>query len=292
VLPDIQDSAGEFGIASREHLGFDLPIRGVAGDQQAALVGQACFSPGMVKSTYGTGCFALLNTGTTPVPSRHRLLSTVAYQLGGVRHYALEGSIFCAGATVQWLRDGIGLVANAAETGLLAAEADPAQPVYLVPAFAGLGAPHWDSEARALLSGLTRGTTRREIARAALESVAFQTRDLVEAMRADAEGLAGSMSATVRVDGGMSVSDWTMQSVADIVGCRVDRPAVTETTALGAAFLAGWAAGLYPDPQTFQQSWRAERSFLPASDEATRERRYLGWRTALRRAQLAEAEPA
>jgi len=281
LLPEVRDCAGEFGLAAAEHFGVAAPIRGVAGDQQAALIGQACFAPGMVKSTYGTGCFLLLNTGGAAVASRHRLLTTIAYQWKGARTYALEGAIFSAGASVQWLRDGLGIIAQAAETGALAAAADAAQRVYLVPAFTGLGAPHWNSEARAALIGLTRGTTRREIARAALESVAFQTRDLIAAMRADLPG--EGADSVIRVDGGMSASDWTMQCLADMLGARVDRPEVIETTALGAAFLAGWQAGLYPRPEEFAQSWRLERSFAPSMAPSERESRYQGWREAVAR---------
>ncbi len=252
------------------------PIRGIAGDQQAALIGQACFRPGMVKSTYGTGCFALLNTGRTAIASRHRLVTTIAYQLGGVRTYALEGSIFVAGAAVQWLRDGLGLIASAAETGALAAAADPDQAVYMVPAFVGLGAPHWDSEARALLTGMTRGTTRKELARAVLECVAYQTRDLLDAMRADLGAAWAEGDTVIRVDGGMSASDWTMQFLADILGAPVDRPACLETTALGAAYLAGMAAGLYPDPETFAATWLGERRFEPKMPEQVRAREIPG----------------
>ncbi len=266
-------------------LGAPVAIRGIAGDQQAALIGQGCFRPGMVKSTYGTGCFALLNTGSTPVASRHRLLTTIGYQLDGVRSYALEGAIFVAGAAVQWLRDGLGLIGAAAETGVLAAAADPAQPVYLVPAFVGLGAPHWDSDAQGLLTGLTRGTTRREIARAALESVGYQTRDLLDAMRADL-GAAWPADTVIRVDGGMSASDWTMQFLADILGAPVDRPAGLETTALGAAYLAGMASGVYPDPATFAAGWTAERRFAPAMPQDERARKYEGWRQAVARTLL------
>lgn len=289
MLPVVRDSAGEFGVTEAEHLGGAVAVRGIAGDQQAALIGQACFRPGMVKSTYGTGCFALLNTGTTAVTSRHQVVTTIAYQLNGVRSYALEGSIFVAGAAVQWLRDGLGLIASAAETGELAAAADPAQAVYMVPAFVGLGAPHWDSEARALLSGMTRGTTRKEIARAVLESVAYQTRDLLSAMRADfADGVgqAGAAETVIRVDGGMTASDWTMQFLADMLAAPVDRPACLETTAVGAGYLAGLAAGLYPDPETFAAGWSAERRFQPAMPEAQRDQKYRGWQDALARALL------
>jgi glycerol kinase len=283
MLPEVRDSSGIFG--TTDLFGAPIAIGGIAGDQQAALIGQACFKPGMVKSTYGTGCFALLNTGQTPIASRHRLVTTIAYQFDGVRSYALEGSIFVAGAAVQWLRDGLGLIASAAETGVLAAEADPAQRVYMVPAFVGLGAPHWDSEARALLTGMTRGTTRRELARSVLECVAYQTRDLLEAMRADL-GAEWSGDTVIRVDGGMSASDWTMQFLADILAAPVDRPTGLETTALGAAYLAGLAVGLYPDIETFAAGWTAGRRFEPAMAEAERADRYRGWQDALARTLL------
>jgi glycerol kinase len=281
----VRDSSGIFGTARSDLFGAPIAIGGIAGDQQAALIGQACFKPGMVKSTYGTGCFALLNTGRTPIASRHRLVTTIAYQFDGVRSYALEGSIFVAGAAVQWLRDGLGLIASAAETGALAAEADPAQRVYMVPAFVGLGAPHWDSEARALLTGMTRGTTRRELARSVLECVAYQTRDLLEAMRADL-GAEWSGDTVIRVDGGMSASDWTMQFLADILAAPVDRPAYLETTALGAGYLAGMAAGLYPDTATFAAGWTAERRFEPAMSDGRRAEKYRGWQDAVARTLL------
>jgi len=284
MLPEVKDCAAEFGKAAAEHLGATTPIRGIAGDQQAALIGQACFRPGMVKSTYGTGCFLLANTGPQAIESTHKLLTTIAYQLGGKRTFALEGSIFSAGATVQWLRDGLGILAAAAESGEVAAGADPRERVYLVPAFTGLGAPHWDSEARAAIFGLTRGVTRREIARAALESVGYQTRDLLDAMRADSRGLWDKEFASViRVDGGMSASDWTMQFLADILNAQVDRPEIFETTALGAGFLAGSQAGLYPDAEEFSRAWRRQVSFMPAMPEAERESRYRGWRHAVAR---------
>ena len=281
VLPDVRDCAAEFGMTEAAQLGVAVPIRGVAGDQQAATVGQGCFEPGMVKSTYGTGCFALLNTGETPVASGARLLTTIAYQLGGRRTYALEGAIFVAGAAVQWLRDGLGIISTAAEAGVLAAQADPTQEVVLVPAFTGLGAPHWDAEARAAIFGLTRGAGRAELCRAALEAVAFQTRDLVDAMRADWPG----HSATVlRVDGGMVASDWTMQFLADLLGAPVDRPAVRETTALGAAYLAGLQAGLCPAPGASGAThWRLERRFVPAMAREEAARRHAIWQDAVRR---------
>ena len=280
MLPEVRDSAGDFGATTPGLFGRAIPIRGVAGDQQAATVGQACFAPGMMKSTYGTGCFALLNTGATPVVSNNRLLTTIAYQLGGKRTYALEGAIFVAGAAVQWLRDGLGLVAEASETGALAAAADPAQDVYLVPAFVGLGAPYWDADARGAIFGLTRGTTRRELARAALECVAYQTRELIEAMRADWPGAAQTV---LRVDGGMTASDWTMQFLADILDAPVDRPKVMETTALGAAYLAGLAAGLLPEPAEFARSWSLDRRFTPQMDAVVRARKWSGWRRAVGR---------
>src|SRR3984957_7103922 len=276
MLPEVLDCAGDFGVTAAEHFGAAVRIAGVAGDQQAALIGQACFQPGMAKSTFGTGGFILLNTGAEAVASKHRLLTTIAYQWRGERAYALEGSIFSAGATVQWLRDGLGIIANASESGPLAAAADPAQRIYFVPAFTGLGAPHWNSESRGAITGLTRGATRKEIVRAALESVAFQTRDLIAAMRAD-ESANATTNSVLRIDGGMSVSDWTMQFLADMLEAPVDRPALLETTALGAAFLAGWRAGLYPGPEEFERSWRVERRFAPSMAADERESRYLGW---------------
>jgi glycerol kinase len=282
MLPEVRDSAGTFGDTEAALFGGSIAIRGIAGDQQAALIGQACFQPGMVKSTYGTGCFALLNTGRKAIVSSHRLVTTIAYQFDGVRTYALEGSIFVAGAAVQWLRDGLGLIKSAAETSALAAEADPAQRVYMVPAFVGLGAPHWDSDARALLTGITLGTTPRELARAVLECVAYQTRDLLEAMRADL-GAEWVGDTVVRVDGGMSASDWTMQFLADILAAPVDRPFGLETTAVGAAYLAGKAAGLYPEIETFAAQWTAQRRFEPAMDAAERAERYRGWQDAVAR---------
>ena len=287
LLPEVRDCAAEFGMAAAEHFGEALPIRGIAGDQQAALIGQACFEPGMVKSTFGTGCFVLLNTGRKPIASTHRLLSTIAYQLKGRRHYALEGSIFAAGATVQWLRDGLGLVRSSAEAGELAAKADPAHPIYLVPAFTGLGAPTWDPEARGTIVGLTRGSGRRELARAALESVAYQTRDLIDAMQADVgDAIPAGAPPVIRADGGMSASDWTMQCVADMIDAPVDRPTIRETTALGAGYLAGWQSGLYPDPEAFAENWHLERRFEPAMPAEQRDAKLKGWRDAVARTVL------
>ncbi len=284
MLPEVMDCAADFGTTRADLFGREIPILGVAGDQQAATVGQACFAPGMLKSTYGTGCFALLNTGARPVTSGHRLLTTVAYQLDGVPTYALEGSIFIAGAVVQWLRDGLQIIRTAAETQPLAERADPGQEVILVPAFTGLGAPYWNAECRGAIYGLTRNSGPAELARAALESVGFQTRDLLDAMRADwAEGDAGKAEiATLRVDGGMSASDWAMQFLSDIIGAPVDRPRVLETTALGAAWLAGMRAGLYPDQAGFAERWALDRQFAPAMQDDERDRRYEGWRRAVR----------
>ncbi|PSC02724.1 glycerol kinase [Alsobacter soli] len=282
MLPEVRDCSAQFGETTADLLGGVIPVCGIAGDQQAATVGQACFTPGMMKSTYGTGCFALLNTGDHAVKSQNKLLTTVAYQLGGKPTYALEGSIFVAGAAVQWLRDGLGILKSAAESGPLAEHADPAQAVYLVPAFVGLGAPYWDAECRGALFGLTRGTGPREIARAALESVCYQTLDLLDAMRADWPGAAGAET-VLRVDGGMVASDWTMQRLADILGTPVDRPVVKETTALGAAYLAGLAAGVYPDPPRFADLWRLDRRFTPNFDGELRAAMVAGWKDAVSR---------
>lgn len=284
MLPEVKDSAADFGTTRADLLGREIPILGVAGDQQAATVGQACFQPGMVKSTYGTGCFALLNTGGTLVESRNRLLGTIAYQLDGRPTYALEGSIFIAGAVVQWLRDGLNIIRHARETQPLAEAADPEQAVYLVPAFTGLGAPYWDAEARGAIYGLTRATGPAEIARAALESVGYQTRDLMEAMAADLRASGGDIpDAVLRVDGGMAASDWAMQFLSDILGAPVDRPRGTEATALGAAWLAGMRAGLYPDQAGFAARWALERRFTPALPADLRQRKYAGWQDAVKR---------
>jgi glycerol kinase len=275
MLPEVLDTDADFG--TTELLGARLPIAGVAGDQQAALIGQACFAPGMIKSTYGTGAFALLNIGGAPVRSRHRLLTTVGYRLAGHTAYALEGSIFVAGAAVKWLRDRLGLIAAAAETADLAARADPRQRVYLVPGFVGLGAPHWMPAARGALLGLTADCGPCEIARAALEAVGYQTRDLVGAMAADA----GISIPALRVDGGMAASDWAMQFLADILPASVERPASVETTAWGAAYVAGFVHGVYPAPEAMTARWRADRRFVPTMPEAEREERYDGWRRAV-----------
>lgn len=281
MLPEVLDCAADFGVTAPNHLGSSIPILGVAGDQQAATIGQACFEKGMMKSTYGTGCFALLNTGETLITSKNRLLGTIAYQLDGQITYALEGSIFIAGAVVQWLRDGLKIIDDAAQTEPLAQAADPRQNVVLVPAFTGLGAPYWDADCRGALYGLTRATGHAEIARAALECVGFQTRDLWEAMLADWNQ--PSQSATLRVDGGMCASDWTMQFLADILGAPVDRPTIKETTALGAAWLAGMRAGIYPDQAGFAANWALERQFMPLMEKDERAARYAVWKDAISR---------
>jgi glycerol kinase len=279
LLPEVRDCAGDFG--TTDHFGGPIRILGIAGDQQAAMVGQGCFASGMVKSTYGTGCFALINTADQPVASKNRLLTTIAYQLGGHRTYALEGAIFIAGAAVQWLRDALKVIGTAPDVNALAAAADPAEQLYLVPAFVGLGAPWWDANARGALYGLTRKSGVAELARATLEAVGYQTRDLLEAMRADWP--AAGTDTVLRVDGGMAASDLTMQFVADILAAPVDRPAVMETTALGAAYLAGYAAGVCPDLSGFAAKWRCERRFEPQMDADTRERKWAGWRDAVAR---------
>src|SRR5579862_9445921 len=281
MLPEVKDSSFRFGETAADLFGAPIAVSGIAGDQQAATIGQACFTPGMIKSTYGTGCFALLNTGTTPVVSRNKLLTTIAYQLGGKRTYALEGSIFVAGSSVQWLRDGLGIIKQASETGPLADQSDSTQSVYLVPAFVGLGAPYWNPRVRGALFGLTRNTGPAELAHAALESVCYQTVDLWEAMRADWPD-AKAANIVLRVDGGMTASDWTMQRLADLLDAPVDRPMIQETTALGAAYLAGLAAGVYPGPSKFADNWRLEHRFKPAMSAATRERKLKGWARAVK----------
>ncbi|MGE4328517.1 MAG: FGGY family carbohydrate kinase, partial [Pseudodonghicola sp.] len=282
MLPEVKDSAADFGLTDPALLGAAVPILGVAGDQQAATIGQACFAPGMMKSTYGTGCFALLNTGDHPVASGHRMLTTIAYQLDGKRTYALEGSIFIAGAAVQWLRDGLGIISSAAQSGELAQQADPSQQVTLVPAFTGLGAPYWNPDCRGAVFGLTRNSGPAEFAKATLDSVAFQTRDLWEAMRADwLEAHGASPEVVLRVDGGMSASDYTMQGLSDILGAPVDRPVMRETTALGAAWLAGMRAGIYPGMEEFAANWALDRRFEPQMEMGAREAAYARWKRAV-----------
>jgi len=278
ILPKVNDCASNFG--STKCFGGNIPIFGVAGDQQAATIGQACFTPGMLKSTYGTGCFALLNTGSTLVKSRNRLLGTIAYQFDGRPTYALEGSIFIAGAAVQWLRDGIGIINEASQTENMAALADVTQSLYLVPAFTGLGAPYWDSECRGSIFGLTRNSGPNEISKAALQSVGYQTRDLLLAMQGD---VSGTNTAVLRVDGGMTASNYTMQFLADILDVPVDRPEVLETTALGVAWLAGSKSGVYPNQDTFAKKWALERRFETQMSGRERDTLYDGWRDAVQR---------
>ena len=280
MLPEVKNCADDFGATSPDLFGAAIPVAGMAGDQQAATIGQACFSPGMLKSTYGTGCFALLNTGDRLVNSDNKLLGTIAYQLNGQTTYALEGSIFVAGAAVQWLRDGLGIINEAAETQVLAENADTEQQVYLVPAFTGLGAPYWDAECRGAIFGLTRNTGPQELARAALESVGYQTRDLLEAMQGDWGGYSTNI---LRVDGGMSASNWAMQFLSDTLGAEVDRPKVLETTALGAAWLAGMQTGFYPDQEEFARNWQLETRFTPVMPKDEREAKYAGWKDAVSR---------
>jgi glycerol kinase len=279
MLPRVLDCSGEFGIAQADILGHAVPVTGIAGDQQAATFGQACFQPGMVKSTYGTGCFALVNIGDKPVQSNHRLLTTVAYRLNGKTTYALEGSIFVAGAAVKWLRDGLKIVEGAAETATLAAQVPENHGVYLVPAFVGLGAPYWDPDARAAILGLTLDAGRAHIARATLESVGYQTRDLTTAMKADG----APAPAAIRVDGGMVANDWLCQFLADMLDVAVERPRVIETTALGAAYLAGLATGVYAGLDAVAYGWHCERRFEPRMNAATRAQLYSGWQRAVQR---------
>jgi glycerol kinase len=282
LLPQVRDCAAEFGATEPGLFGAAIPIRGIAGDQQAATVGHGCFEPGTVKSTYGTGAFVVLNTGAARVASRHRLLTTIAYQLDGKRTYALEGAIFMAGAAVQWLRDGLGIITQYADADGLAARADPAEQVYLVPAFVGLGAPYWDPQARAAIYGLTRGAGKAEIARATLESIGYQTADLIACMRADCGEAVGETS-VLRVDGGLTASAFAMQFVADVLAAPVERPVVKETTALGAAYLAGRAAGLCPDLAGFAALWQRDRRFEPRMAAAERAVKLAGWKDAVRR---------
>ena len=277
-LPEVRDSAGDFGNTDPAVLGQALPIRGVAGDQQAALIGQACFEPGDIKSTYGTGAFLVLNTGETLVPSRHRLLGTIAYRLQGRTTYALEGSVLSAGATIQWLRDGLGLVARASEIEAVAGSVADTGGVYLVPAFTGLGAPYWDPDARAAVVGITRATGRAEIARAGLDSVVYQTHDLIAAMAAD-----GARTQMLKVDGGMAQNGLFLQRLADVLGLIILRPQITESTAFGAACLAGLGCGLYRSPAELARLWKSDVRCEPRMDDNTRKLELQGWQEAVRR---------
>lgn len=279
LLPEVKDNAADFGRTEVGLFGTDLPIAGMAGDQQAALFGQACFEAGMVKSTYGTGCFMMLNTGEQAVASDNRLLTTVAYRLNGRVHYALEGAIFVAGAAIQWLRDGLRLITDASESEQLARVADARGKVFMVPAFTGLGAPWWDPHARGALLGLTRDTGIAEVVTAALDAVCYQTSDLLEAMVADG----ASLPTAVRVDGGMVVNNWLCQRLADLLGVCVDRPSVTETTALGVAYLAGLQVGLFADLDDIARHWSCEREFPARLAEEKRLESHAGWKQAVAR---------
>jgi glycerol kinase len=278
MLPEVRDNSCLFGKTAKDFLGVEVPVTGMAGDQQAGLFGQACFKPGMVKSTYGTGCFALVNIGGAFRASRNQMLTTVGYRLDGKITYAIEGSIFVAGAAIQWLRDGLGIIKSAAETEVLAASVPDTGGVYMVPGFAGLGAPHWNPQARGALVGLTRGTTSAHIVRAALEAQAYQTQDLMQAMAGDA----GHAIAEIRVDGGMVKNNWVCQFLADSTGVAVLRPAVTEATALGAAYLAGLQAGVFSSLEDIQKSWLCERRFEPVMPDAERQKLYAGWQQAVK----------
>jgi len=281
MLPEVKDCAAEFGVIDKNITGMEIPILGVAGDQQAAAIGQSCFTPGSIKSTYGTGCFVLVNTGTHAPFSKNNLLTTIAYRLKGETHYAIEGSIFIAGAAIQWLRDELGIIANAEETEALAKSLDDNAGTYLVPAFTGLGAPYWDPDARGLMCGLTRGTNRAHFARAALESVVYQTADLITAIEAD-----GAKPLTLKVDGGMVANNWVMQFLSDILNLEVKRPVVTETTAYGVACLAGLQAGIFTSLTDIEKNWKLDRSYTPSISNNERTRLLTGWKRAVERARL------
>ncbi len=283
ALPDVRDSASDFGATVHDLLGASIPIRGAVGDQQAALFGQACFAPGDVKSTYGTGCFVLVNTGSAPAASENRLLSTVGYRVKGQTAYAIEGSIFVAGAVVQWLRDSLGCIRKSAEVEALARTAKEADGLYFVPAFTGLGAPYWDPMARGAILGLTRDMGSAEIARAALDSTCYQTRDLLEAMARDMRASGLGKPAALKVDGGMVKNDWFCQRLADLTGLPVERPTVTETTALGAAYLAGLSAGIFADFGEISSAWALDRRFEPELGVEARDALYEGWIKAVER---------
>ncbi|MSP53676.1 MAG: glycerol kinase, partial [Gammaproteobacteria bacterium] len=279
MLPSVEDSSADFGITSKDLLGAEIPITGIAGDQQAALFGQTCFAPGMIKSTYGTGCFLMMNTGDKIVHSKNRLLSTIAYRLEGKVTYAIEGSIFVAGAAVQWLRDTVHLVSDAQQTEQLAEKANPNSKVYLVPAFTGLGAPYWDPNARGAILGLTRDSGIAEIVKAALQAVCYQTNDLMQAMMADG----AQAPAALRVDGGMVKNDWLMQFLSDLLNVAVDRPVISETSVLGAVYLAGLRVGIFKSLEHLTQLWQCEHHFTPQMAEAERIELYKGWQQAVKR---------
>jgi len=281
MLPEVRPSSGIYGMTTPDLLGTGVPIAGIAGDQQAALFGQACFHRGMAKNTYGTGCFMMMHTGLTPVESTHGLLTTIAWGVGGRVEYALEGSIFVAGSAIQWLRDGMQLIAAAADSETLAKEVPSSDGVYVVPAFVGLGTPYWDSEVRGAVFGLTRGTSKAHFVRATLESLAYQTRDVLEAMERDA----GLKLQTLRVDGGAVRNELLMQFQSDMLSVPVERPVVDESTALGAAYLAGLAVGFWRDRDEIERQWAMEARYTPQMDAETRKRLYAGWQAAVRAAQ-------
>jgi glycerol kinase len=277
ILPEVCSSSEVYGTTSGQILAHKISIAGIAGDQQAALFGQMCTEPGMVKNTYGTGCFMLMNIGEIPKRSRNNLITTIAWQINGKTHYALEGSIFMAGAVVQWLRDGLKIISSSEEVEKLAAEVEDNGGVYLVPAFAGLGAPHWNQEARGTIVGMTRGTTSAHIARASLESIALQTMEILKAMEADC----GAAIKELRVDGGATVNNLLMQIQADVLRAKVVRPQITETTAMGAAYLAGLAVGYWKNIEEISQQWKIDRCFLPSNGE-DRNRLTIGWKRAVK----------
>lgn len=283
VLPEVRDSNGDYGACTEDHFGAPIRIAGVAGDQQAALIGQGCFQPGMMKATYGTGCFVMIHTGGVMTPSSNRLLTTIACRQDGKTRYALEGSIYMAGATLQWLRDGAKMLQQTADSQAMAEQANPDARIYLVPAFAGLGAPWWDADARGAILGMTRDTGVNEIVRAGLEAAGYQTRDLLQAMAADIQKAGGVMPLVLRVDGGMAANDWAMRFLADMTGLPVERSAILETTALGAAILAGAHTGLYPAYDAMAANWKCGRRFDPMMGPDEREARYTGWRDAVGR---------
>jgi len=288
MLPEARPSSGIFGETDPDSfLGVSIPISGVAGDQQAALFGQACYREGMTKNTYGTGSFVLINTGERAISSKSGMLTTVAWGLDNRVTYALEGSIFITGAAIQWLRDGLRIIDNAAETGPLAEKAPDCGGLYFVPAFVGLGAPYWDPYARGAILGITRGTTREQLVRATVEAMAYQTRDVMEAMETDS----GIKVASLRVDGGAAVMDFLLQFQADLLGCEVQRPIVSETTALGAAYLAGLAVGYWNSVEELEEIYQAERTFAPSADSGSMDALYKGWKRAVERARNWE-EPA
>ena len=281
ILPEVGDCQGQFGVTDGDIIGAEIPITGIAGDQQAAAFGQACLEPGSVKATFGTGCFVLANTGNSAVSSRNRLLTAVFTQIDGVSRYALEGSLFMAGETIQWLRDNLGIIANVHESEMLAKSADPNSGVYLVPAFQGLGAPHWDPDARAIISGLSRAAGKAELVRAALEGVAYQTMDLMAAIEDDFSHSRSDRPQRLKVDGGMARNDWFMQFLADMLDMPVARAGQQEATALGAAFHAGLAVGLYKEESECSALWQSNHTFEPSMKQSERDFRLEGWRTAL-----------